>query len=64
MLDTDLNNQPTWSMYPEGCSICNPQKVDVRLDYIFTTKDIKTLFYHVENSKGSDHLPIAAGIEL
>ncbi len=64
LLDADLNNQPTWSMYPEGCSICNPQKVDVRLDYIFTTKDIKTLFYHVENSKGSDHLPIAAGIEL
>lgn len=62
--DVDINNKPTWSVYPEGCPTCNPQKIDSRLDYIFTTKDIKTNTYKVENSKGSDHLPISVIAEL
>jgi endonuclease/exonuclease/phosphatase family metal-dependent hydrolase len=64
LIDTDLSNHPTWSVYPEGCITCNPQKIDIRLDYIFTTKDIKTHSYKVEESKGSDHLPISAIAEL
>ncbi|HEX8965089.1 MAG TPA: endonuclease/exonuclease/phosphatase family protein [Patescibacteria group bacterium] len=64
LLDADPNNEPTWSVYSQGCRICNPQKIDVRLDYIFTTKDIKTYSYKVENSKGSDHLPISVEIEV
>ena len=64
LIDADPNNEPTWSVYPEGCVICNPQKIDIKLDYIFTTKDIKTHGYKVESSKGSDHLPISVVIEI
>jgi endonuclease/exonuclease/phosphatase family metal-dependent hydrolase len=64
LVDTDTHNLPTWSVYPEGCVECNPQKIDIRLDYIFTTKDITTNSYKVESSKGSDHLPISAVVEL
>lgn len=64
LFNADVHNQPTWSVYPEGCPTCNPQKIDIRLDYIFTTNDIKTDSYKVENSKGSDHLPISVIAEL
>jgi len=64
LVDTDSKDQPTWSVYPQGCITCNPQEIDIRLDYIFTTKDIKTHSYKVENSKGSDHLPISVIVEL
>ncbi len=64
LIDTDPSDRPTWSVYPEGCITCNPQKIDIRLDYIFTTKDIKTHSYKVEGSKGSDHLPISVIAEL
>lgn len=64
LVDADPNNLPTWSVYPEGCEACQPQKIDIRLDYIFTTKDIKTSSYQVESSKGSDHLPISVITEL
>ena len=59
LVDSDPSNQPTWSVYPEGCPQCNPQAIDTRLDYIFTSKDIKTTNFKVENSRGSDHLPIS-----
>lgn len=61
--DTDANNLPTWSVYPEGCFGCRPQKIDTRLDYIFTTKDIRVHSYAVEHAKASDHLPISAIIK-
>lgn len=64
LIDTDPSSQPTWSVYPEGCSTCSPQAIDTRLDYIFTTKDVKTSDFRVEESKGSDHLPISATIEF
>ena len=64
LVDTDSKDQPTWSVYPQGCITCNPQEIDFRLDYIFTTKDIKTHSYKVEDSKGSDHLPISVIVEL
>lgn len=64
MVDSDPASEPTWSMYPEGCPVCNPQKLNIRLDYIFTTKDLKTTSFKVENSKGSDHLPISVSLEL
>jgi len=64
LIDTDSDSLPTWSTYPEGCLVCNPQVVDTRLDYIFTSKDLKTNSYKVENSKASDHLPILALIEI
>ena len=54
---------PTWSVYPEGCDICNP-KLEAKFDYIFTTSDIITDSFVVGNSKASDHLPVIASIEI
>ena len=62
--NTDPGLIPTWSVYPEGCPVCNPEKIDIRLDYIFVSTDIKTNLPKVENSKGSDHLPISITIDL
>ena len=62
--NTDLSLIPTWSVYPEGCPICNPEKINIRLDYIFTSKDIKINSPMVHQSKGSDHLPISVIIEI
>jgi endonuclease/exonuclease/phosphatase family metal-dependent hydrolase len=64
MTDTDPIDTPTWSMYPAGCSVCQPQKLDTRLDYIFTTKDMRVESFAVGQSKGSDHLPISAVVEI
>ncbi len=55
---------PTWSMYPEGCPVCKPEKIDTRLDYIFTSSDLKISSPKVEASKGSDHLPISIVVEI
>lgn len=62
--DTDPVSTPTWSIYPAGCSICNPQSLDTRLDYIFVTKDLQTNSFKVERADGSDHLPISVMIEI
>lgn len=64
LIDTDPASQPTWSLSPEGCKICNPGSVSMKLDYIFTSRNIKTKSFQVENSKGSDHLAISAIVEL
>ena len=64
LVDSNPSSKPTWSVYPEGCLVCNPQEVNIRFDYIFTTKDLKTSSFKVENSKGSDHLPISVNLEL
>ena len=63
-VNTDPELAPTWSVYPEGCLVCNPQAIDIRLDYIFTSKDMKTSSPEVHQSKGSDHLPISVIIEI
>lgn len=64
MIDTDPESKPTWSVYPEGCPTCNPQAIDTRLDYIFTSKDIKYNSFTVYDSKGSDHLPVSTIVEI
>ena len=64
LTDTDTTSAPTWSVYPEGCPVCNPQKIDTRLDYIFTSPDVQTITSKIESSKGSDHLPISATVEV
>ena len=64
LVNSDPSLAPTWSMYPEGCLVCNPQEANIRLDYIFTSKDLKTSSFKVENSKGSDHLPISVIVEV
>lgn len=55
---------PTWSVYPEGCDVCLPRGIEYKFDYIFTTKDLKTSGFQVGDSKGSDHLPVSATIEI
>lgn len=64
LTDSDPNSAPTWSVYPEGCVICNPSDINIRLDYIFITPDIKILSSKVELSRASDHLPISAIIKV
>ena len=64
LTNTDPSNTPTWSVYPEGCEVCNPQGIDTRLDYIFVTKDLKTHSPRVESSAASDHLPISVLVDL
>ncbi len=64
LVDTDPSSKPTWSIYPEGCPTCNPQALDTRLDYIFTSKDMKTHSFNVEQANGSDHLPISVFFEI
>ncbi|MDO8482793.1 MAG: endonuclease/exonuclease/phosphatase family protein [bacterium] len=64
LVDTDPTEAPTWSLYPEGCHICRPQKLNIRLDYIFVSKDLKTHSPQVGSSKGSDHLPISVIVEV
>lgn len=64
LINSDPSNQPTWSVYPEGCHVCKPDKIDIRLDYIFASQDIKIFSPKVESSKASDHLPISAIAEV
>ena len=62
--NTDNSGIPTWSVYPEGCEVCKPHSIEHKLDYIFTSEDIKSKLYKVKRSEGSDHLPVLAVIEV
>lgn len=62
--NTDTSNLPTWCLYPDGCQVCQPASVSIKLDYIFISHDIKSVLFKAENSKGSDHLPVSADIEI
>lgn len=62
LTNTDPTNTPTWSVYPAGCSECNPQSLDTRLDYIFATPNMQYGLVQTLQSEGSDHLPIIATI--
>jgi len=64
-VNTDSKELPTWSIDILGCSICKLEKLNTKLDYIFTSKDIKTESFKVENdATGSDHLPISVIVEI
>lgn len=58
------SSTPTWSVYKNGCGHCLIGDMKYKLDYIFTTKDIKTHSFEVVESKGSDHLPVVAIVEI
>ncbi|MES2930636.1 MAG: endonuclease/exonuclease/phosphatase family protein [Patescibacteria group bacterium] len=63
--NTEKGDQtPTWCLYRMGCQICLIEEVKHKLDYIFTNKDIKTESFAVHHTKGSDHLPVSAVIEI
>ena len=55
---------PTWSVYRDGCNVCLIGEVKYKLDYIFTSEDVKINSFKVMQSKSSDHLPISAQIEI
>lgn len=55
---------PTWSVYRKGCSVCLVDEVKYKLDYIFTSKELKSDSFKVHHSRGSDHLPVTAMIEI
>ena len=55
---------PTWSLYPDTCDICPLNGVEYKFDYIFTSKDMKADSFEVGQSKGADHLPVSAVIEI
>lgn len=61
LVNTNNEETPTFSLYPEGCC---PDKMKYRLDYIFISSDIKLTSFEVGNSKGSDHLPVVATLEI
>lgn len=64
MEDTDSSSRSTWSVYPEGCITCKPEGINIRLDYIFISRDLLVKSFEVGKSDASDHLPITAVIEL
>ncbi len=63
-INTDVAGLPTWSVYPEGCPVCKPQKIDTKLDYIFVSPDLKWMSFEVGSSKGSDHLLVLVEGEI
>lgn len=64
--DIETNSiTPTWSVYKDGCTcLTKDEEVIYKLDYIFTSKNMKVDLFEVHESKGSDHLPISAIIEI
>lgn len=63
-VNTDPQSLPTWSVYLEGCNVCNQKDISVKLDYIFASKDIKTASFKVWDSKASDHLPVSVIVDF
>lgn len=67
-------SKPLFESEPEGShpsesktsqvNILKPQGLLYRLDYVFTSYDIKTSSFKVEKTKGSDHLPVSTIIEI
>lgn len=55
---------PTWTVYPFDYHGHVENELKHRLDNIFVSKDITVQKFEVENSKGSDHLPVSAIIEI
>lgn len=65
MVDSNSLATPTLNPIFFDCSKCDPKVMShTRLDYIFTSKDIKTNSFSVYDAKGSDHLPISISITV
>lgn len=64
LVDTDSSSKPTWSQYIDGCNVCRIGELKIRLDYIFTTPDLKFEAFSVEHSKASDHLPLSMILDI
>ena len=63
MTDCELSPIPTLNPDFFDCSVCDSKEVlNTRLDYIFTSKDIRTDSFRVYKVSGSDHLPISTRV--
>ena len=57
-------SQNTWTTKPFSYDGFEETELNWRLDYIFATPDVKTVYAKVINTEYSDHLPVFAEIEL
>lgn len=57
-------NQPTWSTKPFDHDGFKEDKLAWRLDYVFTTPDVKVVKSEIVETKVSDHLPIRVEVEI
>ncbi|MEK7601658.1 MAG: endonuclease/exonuclease/phosphatase family protein [Patescibacteria group bacterium] len=65
LVDTHSASVPTLNANLFDCRICDPQAIPTtRLDYIFTSKDIKTHSFKVHDAAGSDHLALSVIAEI
>lgn len=62
--EADPGMHPTWCLYPEGPETRMPGRVNTKIDYIFTSPDMKIHDFSVGSSDGSDHLPILARLQV
>ncbi len=63
--DTELKPIATLDSNLFDCPVCDREAIpNTRLDYIFTSKDIKANSFEVHKSVGSDHLPISVVVEI
>ncbi len=56
--------EPTWTLYLHDYEGFREDKLRHRLDYIFASKDLSVEGFKIEQSRGSDHLPISAILSL
>lgn len=65
MKDSEMKSIPTLDPTLFDCSKCEADLIpSTRLDYIFTSEDIKTQSFEVHKTMGSDHLPISVNIGI
>ena len=65
LLDTETNPISTLNPNLFDCPNCDKISIPTtRLDYIFTSNDVKSSLFKVHPSAGSDHLPISVIVEI
>lgn len=67
MVDIELASPPTLDVTLFDCPVCVRDRealAGARLDYIFTSKDLKASGFKVHGPAGSDHLPVSAVVEI
>lgn len=64
-IDTETKTISTLDPVLFDCPNCDPKMISsTRLDYIFTSQDIKANSFKVHKTSGSDHLPISIIVEI
>ncbi len=60
----DKQTEPTWTVYPFDYKGFKETELKYRLDHIFVSKDLNVHDFKVIQSKGSDHLPVLATVNI